>query len=78
MMRRILVDYARSKRYLKRGGGAEKISIDDIDHEDLQSLLFSVAIHKNQEVVDWLEKYKKFIIKRKEVRKIFETALKWL
>ena len=29
MMRRILVDYARSRRYLKRGGGAEKISLDE-------------------------------------------------
>ena len=28
MMRRILVDYARSRRYLKRGGGAEKIALD--------------------------------------------------
>lgn len=29
MMRRILVDYARSKNYLKRGGGAQKVSIDE-------------------------------------------------
>jgi RNA polymerase sigma-70 factor, ECF subfamily len=28
LMRRILVDYARSRRYLKRGGGAENISLD--------------------------------------------------
>ncbi len=28
VMRRILVDYARSRRYLKRGGGAEKLSLD--------------------------------------------------
>ena len=29
LMRRILVDFARSRRYLKRGGGAEKISFDE-------------------------------------------------
>jgi len=29
MMRRILVDYARSRRYAKRGGGAREISLDE-------------------------------------------------
>jgi len=29
MMRRILVDYARSRNYAKRGGGAAQISLDD-------------------------------------------------
>ena len=29
LMRRILVDVARSKRYLKRGGGAAMVSLDD-------------------------------------------------
>src|SRR5436190_18899667 len=29
MMRRILVDYARNRRYAKRGGGAQKISLDE-------------------------------------------------
>jgi RNA polymerase sigma-70 factor, ECF subfamily len=29
LMRRILVDFARSRRYLKRGGGAEQVSLDD-------------------------------------------------
>lgn len=29
MMRRILVDYARSLRYAKRGGGARPVSLDD-------------------------------------------------
>ena len=29
MMRRILVDYARSRNYAKRGGGAQKISLDE-------------------------------------------------
>ena len=29
MMRRILVDYARSRRYAKRGGGAPQISFDE-------------------------------------------------
>lgn len=29
LMRRVLVDFARSRRYQKRGGGAQKVSIDD-------------------------------------------------
>jgi RNA polymerase sigma factor (TIGR02999 family) len=29
LMRRILVDFARSKGYQKRGGGAQKVSLDD-------------------------------------------------
>jgi RNA polymerase sigma factor (TIGR02999 family) len=29
LMRRILVDYARSRRYLKRGGGANQVSLDE-------------------------------------------------
>jgi RNA polymerase sigma factor (TIGR02999 family) len=29
LMRRILVDFARSKRYQKRGGGAERVSLDE-------------------------------------------------
>jgi RNA polymerase sigma factor (TIGR02999 family) len=29
LMRRILVDFARSRRYLKRGGGAERVSLDE-------------------------------------------------
>ncbi len=29
MMRRILVDYARSRRYLKRGGDAQQVSFDE-------------------------------------------------
>jgi len=29
MMRRILVDYARNRRYAKRGGGAKEISLDE-------------------------------------------------
>jgi RNA polymerase sigma factor (TIGR02999 family) len=29
LMRRILVDFARSRRYLKRGGGAQNISFDE-------------------------------------------------
>ena len=30
MMRRILVDYARSRQYAKRGGGAQQVSFDDV------------------------------------------------
>ena len=29
LMRRILVDFARSRRYLKRGGGAQKVTFDE-------------------------------------------------
>ena len=30
LMRRILVDYARQQKYAKRGGGAQKISLDEV------------------------------------------------
>jgi RNA polymerase sigma-70 factor, ECF subfamily len=30
MMRRILVDYARSRQYAKRGGGAQKVPFDEV------------------------------------------------
>ncbi len=29
-MRRILVDYARSRHYAKRGGGAQRVSLDEV------------------------------------------------
>jgi hypothetical protein len=29
MMRRILVDYARNRRYAKRGGNARQVSLDE-------------------------------------------------
>jgi RNA polymerase sigma factor (TIGR02999 family) len=32
LMRRILVDHARAKQYQKRGGGAPRVDIDDIDN----------------------------------------------
>jgi RNA polymerase sigma factor (TIGR02999 family) len=31
LMRRILVDHARRRQYLKRGGGAQRIPLDDVD-----------------------------------------------
>ena len=43
MMRRILVDYARSRNYAKRGGGARALSLDE-------SLIVSDA--RNEEVVN--------------------------
>lgn len=30
LMRRILVDYARARQYQKRGGGAERVALDDL------------------------------------------------
>ncbi len=30
LMRRILVDHARSRRYAKRGGGAQRVSLDEV------------------------------------------------
>ena len=30
LMRRILVDYARSRHYAKRGGGAQRVSLDEV------------------------------------------------
>ena len=44
MMRRILVDVARSKRYQKRGGGAQRVSLSGIDLSD-EPTHDLVAIH---------------------------------
>jgi len=44
LMRRILVDFARSRQYLKRGGGAQKVSFDEAlvvskeQHQDIVAL----------------------------------------
>lgn len=35
MMRRVLVDYARSKRRAKRGGGALQVSLSEVDNAPL-------------------------------------------
>ena|SRR6516162_8488449 len=43
-MRRILVDFARSRNYLKRGGGVQKVTLDEAlvvsreQHQDLVAL----------------------------------------
>ena len=43
-MRRILVDFARSRQYLKRGGAGQKVSFDEVlvvakeQHQDLVAL----------------------------------------
>ena len=42
LMRRILVDFARSRQYLKRGGGAQKVSFDEglvVSNEQGQDLV---------------------------------------
>jgi RNA polymerase sigma-70 factor (ECF subfamily) len=42
LMRRILVDFARSRNYLKRGGGAQKVTLDEalvVSREQDQNLV---------------------------------------
>ncbi len=62
VMRRILVDYARARRYQKRGGGAEQVSLDEVllvsnePNQDLAALddalnaLAAVDVRKSQVV----------------------------
>ena len=38
LMRRILVDFARSKGYQKRGGGAQKVSLDEYRADTVRNL----------------------------------------
>jgi len=44
IMRRILVDYARARRYAKRGGGAPHVSIDEVQPLPLEPGADLVAI----------------------------------
>ncbi len=44
MMRRILVDHARSHRYAKRGGGMRKISLDDAPEVSMDRAADLVAV----------------------------------
>lgn len=61
MMRRILVDYARSRNYEKRGGGARPLSLDE-------SLIVSDA--RNEEVVnvhEALERLTEFDLRKGQI-----------
>ncbi|MEE8278523.1 MAG: sigma-70 family RNA polymerase sigma factor [Thermoanaerobaculia bacterium] len=44
MMRRILVDHARSHRYAKRGGGARKLSLDEVSELSSERAQHLVAV----------------------------------
>lgn len=46
MMRRILVDYARSRNYAKRGGGARQISLDEGLTVSLERSAEVVQVHE--------------------------------
>lgn len=46
MMRRILVDYARSRRYAKRGGDAQQVSFDEELIVSRQTSADVVAVHE--------------------------------
>jgi RNA polymerase sigma-70 factor, ECF subfamily len=54
VMRRILVDYARTRRYTKRGGGAQQVSLDEAAtiHEDRTEELLALddALKKLAEI----------------------------
>ena len=43
-MRRILTDYARSRRYAKRGGGAQQVSLDEVPEVSRQPRADLVAL----------------------------------
>jgi RNA polymerase sigma-70 factor, ECF subfamily len=49
MMRRILVDYARSRGYAKRGGGAHKVSLDEALIVSDERAAEVVALHEAME-----------------------------
>jgi RNA polymerase sigma factor (TIGR02999 family) len=61
MMRRILVDYARSRRYAKRGGGAHEVSLDEA---------LIVSDERNAEVVsvhEALERMAEFDLRKSQI-----------
>jgi RNA polymerase sigma factor (TIGR02999 family) len=45
VMRRVLVDYARSRNYLKRGGGVRLVSLDEASGEGFDRGADLVALH---------------------------------
>ena len=45
MMRRILVDYARARRYAKRGGGASVVSLDEAANLSVERASDLIAVH---------------------------------
>jgi len=55
MMRRILVDYARNRRYMKRGGNAQQVSLDETlivsDERSAEIVALDEAL-KSLEIID--------------------------
>lgn len=50
LMRRVLVDHARSRGYQKRGGGAERVPLDEVRLEAAEPALDVVALDRALEV----------------------------
>ncbi len=58
MMRRILVDYARSRRFAKRGGGAQHVSLDEALVVSNERAADIVALHEALNALSELDERK--------------------
>jgi RNA polymerase sigma-70 factor, ECF subfamily len=62
LMRRILVDHARSRGYLKRGGGARKVLLEDLEGPAAQRPVDVIALDDALEALSAIEPRKSQVV----------------
>ena len=62
VMRRVLVDYARERARAKRGGGALRISLSDLDHEAIPQRANLVALDDALSALERIDRRKSKVI----------------
>jgi RNA polymerase sigma-70 factor, ECF subfamily len=62
LMRRILVDHARSRGYLKRGGGAKKVLLEDLEGPAAQRPVDVIALDDALEALSAIEPRKSQVV----------------
>ena len=65
LMRRILVDHARRRQYAKRGGGAQKVSLDEAAMAPQERAAGLVALHEALEQLAAMDERKGRIVEMK-------------
>lgn len=65
-------------RAFENAPNTKLVSIEPVPAEEMETLLFSLSIRKNDEVAKWFEKYKKFLINRDKMKKQIADIQRWL
>jgi hypothetical protein len=73
-----LVTHVLSRMNNSSNHWSTKISIDPISIEEMNSLLFSVAIRKNDDMVDFINKYKIYLNRKQKIRRKLDKLLEIL